>query len=157
MKNLNLKNAFILIAFILSVAFASIGATNYVKDGSVINLKWATTSPTTGLAVVKGTTKAAGCLVGVALNGTGVAADTGVSVATRGIFKLPVTASSTVGNVAVGDYIYGTLGGIEVSTTVLSNVTTGICFGQALEPITASTTHGVLNTIKVLVHQPGHI
>lgn len=154
MKKNRVIIAIISLMICAAVAFA---ATNYVHDGTVVNLFWANVSPSSGAAVVKGTSKANGAIVGVALNGRGVAGETGLSIATRGVFDLPVTASSTVGNIAIGDYIYTSMGGAGTCTADLSNINTGILFGQALEAITATTTAGVYSTIKVLLRQPGHL
>lgn len=152
------KNFLILAVFVV-VAMTSglIAATNYKGEGEVVTLTWATTSPTKGDAVVKGTSKALGAIVGVALNGAATAAES-VQVVTRGVVSVSVTASSTIGNIGIGDYVYGSMAGDkEVSTTILSNNSAGIMFGQALEAVTASTTAGVYSTIKVLMHQPGHL
>ena len=152
MKNSNIM--FLIVALMAaSVAFA---ATNFVSSGDNVTLTWATTSPSSGAAVVKGTTKAGGAIVGVALTGAGTAGEA-VTVATKGIFNLSVTASSTVGNIAIGDFIYTSMGGIGVCTTDLSNINTGVLFGQALDAITASTTAGVYSTIRVMIRQPGHL
>lgn len=151
------KNTSIILGIFLLVAFtAAFAATNYVHNGDTVTLTWSSTSPTAGDAVVKGNTKALGCIVGVALNGTAVPSER-VSVATKGIFAVPVTASSTVGSIGVGDFIYGTVGGLTTSTTVLSNINTGVLFGQAMEAATASTTEGVYSTINVMIRQPGHL
>lgn len=147
---------FVLVAFIISFAFAGYGASNGVKDGDVINLTWSSASPSSGAAVVKSTAKATGGIVGVALNGAGTANET-VSVATKGVYKLPVTASSTIGSIAIGDYVYTSVSGVSTCTTDLSNNSAGLLFGQALEAVTASTTAGVYSTIKVMIRQPGHL
>ena len=144
------------ILMLVAIGFAAIGATNFVKEADVVRLTWATTSPSASSAVVKGTSKANGAIIGVALNGTGTASEN-VSVKTSGVFLLPVQASSTVGNIAVGDYVYTTMSGVEVCTTQLSNINTGILFGKAMEAITATTTAGVYSTIKVMLCQPGHL
>lgn len=141
---------------LVAVAAMLTAATNYVQPGDQLTLTWATTSPTANDPVVKGTNKAGGAIVGVALTGGAVASER-VAVATKGVFKLPVIASSTIGSMAIGDYVYTTMGGVEVCTCALSNINTGIKFGQLLEAITASTTHGVSNTVKILVCQPGHL
>lgn len=153
---MNFRKLLIPVLMLVAIALASVAATNFVKESDTITLTWATTSPSASAAVVKGTSKANGGIVGVALNGTGTAAER-VSVKTTGVFKLPVTASSTVGNIAVGDYIYTTMSGVDVCTTVLSNVNTGILFGKAMEAVTASTTAGVYSTIEVMLCQPGHL
>ena len=151
-----LKRYLVPILLLAALAFTAFGATNYVKPSDVISLTFATTSALPNAAVVKGTSKAVGAIVGVSLNGTASAGEN-LSVATTGVFKLPVCASSTVGNMAIGDYVYTTMSGVEVSTTLLSNINTGVLFGQLLEPITASTTAGVYNTVKVMIRQPGHL
>lgn len=150
------RNLFL--AIFLTVVLASVlsAATNYINDGDTVNLTWSTTSPSSGDPVVKSQAKATGGIVGVALGGSGTAGEN-VVVATRGVFDLSVTASSTVGSIAVGDYIYTTITASESCTCVLSNVNSGILFGQALEAVTASTTAGVYSTIKVLLRQPGHL
>lgn len=151
------KNRIVMLLIMVSIMItAAWSATNYVQDGDALTLTWATTSPSANAAVVKGTTKAGGAIVGVALNGTGTAGEN-VQVATKGVFKVSVTASSTVGNIAVGDFIYTPISAIGVCTTDLSNINTGVLFGQALEAITATTTAGVYQTIKVLIRQPGHL
>lgn len=151
-----LRKNLVPVLILASLALTVFGATNYVKDADVITLTWATTSPAAGAAVVKGTSKANGAIIGVALNGTSTAAEN-VSVKTDGVFRLSVTASSTVGNIAVGDYVYTTISGVEVCTTSLSNINTGVLFGKAMEAITASTTAGVYQTIKVMLCQPAHL
>jgi predicted RecA/RadA family phage recombinase len=151
------NRSLVLFGLVLVAIVATLtAATNYVQPGDQLTMTWATTSPSAGDAVVKGTDKAHGAIVGVALTGGGTAGEN-VAVATRGVFKLPVIASSTIGSMAVGDYVYTTMGGVEVCTTALSNLNTGIKFGQLLEAITATTTHGVSNTVKIMVLQPGHL
>lgn len=139
----------VLAMFAAVIAF---GATNYVQEGDVITLTWATTSPTAGDPVVKGTSKAAGCIVGVALNGSAVAAES-VQVATKGVFRLMVAPAA--GNIAIGDYIYGSVAGdVGVCTTALTNTNTGILFGQSLSAATSSTTARLMT---VMLRQPGHL
>lgn len=154
---MNMKNLFMMLLALVLVVGSLTAATNYVQPGDAITLTWATTSPSANAAVVKSTSKATGAIVGVALNGTGTAGEN-VSVATKGVFNLPVTASSTVGSIAIGDYVYTSVAGdVGVCTTDLSNINTGVLFGRALEAVTASTTAGVYSTIKVLVVQPSHL
>lgn len=151
--NKNLMFAITVLLF-ASVAFA---ASNYVQPGDNIVLTWATTSPTANAAVVKCASKATGGIIGVALTGGGTAGEN-VTVATKGVFNLSVTASSTVGNIAVGDYVFGSVAGdVAVCTTTLSNINTGLIFGQALDAVTASTTAGVYSTIRVKLLQPSHL
>ncbi len=161
---MNFKNIFsklFIVAIVISALFISLRSdattqSNYIQDGDRVVVSFATTSPTVGDAILKCGTKAAGGLVGVAMNG-GASATENIIMQLEGVFSLPVTASSTVGNMAVGDYVYGSVGGAGVCTTVLSNINTGLQFGQVLEAITASTTNGVLNTVKVRINQPGHL
>lgn len=156
MKNSTLMRSLFAILLVVAVAMASMAASNFVKESNVITLTWSSTSPNSGDAVVKGTSKAAGAIVGVALNGTGTAGEN-VSVKTDGVFVLPVTASSTVGNIAAGDFIYTSMSGVNTCTTELSNVNTGILCGKALEAITATTTAGVYTDIEVMLCQPAHL
>lgn len=150
MKKNNMMLLVVALALISGVLCAG---TNYIAPGDVVDLTFATTSPLKDAAVVKGTSKAVGAIVGVALNGSATAGEH-VQVATKGIFDLPVTASSTVGNIAVGDYVFASMSGDPaVCTTVLSNVNTGVVFGQALEAITATETPGVYSTIQVRLMQ----
>jgi predicted RecA/RadA family phage recombinase len=148
------------VAFVITVLlFASVAfaASNYVQPGDNLVLTWSTTSPTLNDAVVKGTSKAAGCIVGVALTG-GATAGENVTVATKGVFYLPIVASSTVGNMAIGDYVFASVAGdVQVCTTTLSNINSGVIFGQLLEAVTASTTAGVSSTVKVKLLQPSHL
>lgn len=146
------KNILVLVVLVLSIAFSAMGGT-YSQDDDRVVLTWATTSPTVGDPVLKCAAKATGGIVGVALNGSATAAEK-VVVDLEGVFSLPVVASSTVGNIHVGDYVYGSVGGLEVCTTTLSNINSGLIFGQALEAITASTT---AQTIKVRLLQPSHL
>lgn len=143
----------ILALFAAAIAF---GATNFVQEGDRITLTWSSTSPSSGDPVIKCAAKATGGIVGVALTGAGTAAEN-VTVATKGVFNLSVCASSTVGNVNVGDYIYAEVAGITTCTADLTNISSGLLFGVALDGITASTTPGVHNTIRVMLRQPGHL
>ncbi len=154
----NFKNIAVLAIFFVIALCAGLMAANgaYISNGDVVTLTWATTSPTAGDIVVKGTTKAGGAICGIALNGTATANER-VSVATKGVVYGSVTASSTVGSIGVGDYIYSTITASEVCTVSLSNVSSGILVGKALETVTASTTAGVYSTIKILLCQPGHL
>jgi len=154
----NISKVFLLVAVLFLSRLAADATTysNYAQTGDRVVVTFATTSPTVGDAILKCAAKGTGGLVGVAMNGAASATEN-IVMLIEGVFSLPVTASSTVGNVAVGDYIYGSVGGAGVCTTVLSNINTGLQFGQALEAITASTTDGVLNTIKVRINQPGHL
>lgn len=155
---MNTRNIRILAAFAFVAMLGTLlAATNYVQPGERITLTFATTSPSANSAVVKGTSKALGCIIGVALNGAGTAGEN-VTVQTTGVFNLSVTASSTIGNIGVGDFIYGSVAGDPaVCTTVLSNNSAGVLFGQALDAVTASTTAGVYSTIRVMLRQPGHL
>lgn len=154
---MNVRNTILLAVLVIGAAVASYSSTvsSYLHEGRVVTLSWGTTSATPGIAVVKGIQKSQGAVVGVALDGTGTAGEN-VRVITEGVFDLPVSASSTVGNICPGDYIYTTLAS-GVCTTSLSNINTGILYGVALEPSIASTTDGVLETIKVMIRQPGHL
>lgn len=122
-------------------------ATNFIQDGDVIALTWSSTSPTAGDPVIKCTSKAAGGIVGVALNGIASASES-ISVQTRGVFDLSVAVSVAA---AIGDHIYADVGGIEVCTATLGNDATGLLFGQLLEAVTATTA----TTVKILLCQPG--
>lgn len=145
-----------LVLAVICIATAAFAASNYVSDGSVINLSWATTSPSAGDPVIKGTTDHGGAITGVALNGTGTAAETGLSIATRGVFDLPVTIASAANTIYVGDYIYASLTDNNTCTTVLSKTSaSGTIFGKALEGITGSDTIAVTSTIKILLVQSG--
>lgn len=125
-------------------------ATNYVRPGEVVQVTWATTSPTAGDPVVKMTSKAAGGLIGVALNGTATASQA-IQVATTGVFDLSVTAAAAA--IAIGDYIFvADPGNVEVCTAALTNTNTGLIFGQALEAIG----NGLTDTINVKLLQPSH-
>ena len=138
------------------LAFAAYAATNMVGMGDTVSLTWSLVTPTAGDAVVKCTAKSTGGIIGVSLDGTAAASETSL-VATRGIFDLAVTASSTVGSIVVGDYIFASVTDGNTCTTILSNVNTGLLFGQALEAVTASTTAGVYSTINVKLLQPSHL
>lgn len=154
---MKLNRFIVLFLMIASVAFTVFGATNYIHEADVVPLTWSSLSPaTTGQPCIKCSTKAAGGIIGVNLNGTGTEGET-VSVRTQGIFDLPVTASSSVGNIAVGDFIYAAVDGVNSYSTTLSNINTGLLFGTALEAITATTTTGVYTTINVMLRQPGHL
>lgn len=146
----------IVILLFVAIAMCAMSASNFVREGDVIPLTWSSASPNAGDPVVKATSKANGAIIGVALNGTSVEGET-VSVKTNGVFTLSVTASSTVGNIVVGDYIYTTVVNANTCTCDLSNVNTGILFGKALEAITATSTAGVYQEIKVLLCQPAHL
>lgn len=141
---------------VLAVSAALFGASNFIQAGDRVTLTWSSTSPTAGDPVVKCASKATGGIVGVALTG-GAVADENVVVMLSGVFDLSVTASSTVGNIAVGDYIFTSVSGITTCTADLSNINSGLLFGQALEAITATTTAGVYETIKVRIVQPAHL
>ena len=159
MKNSN-RIIGIFALFLVSILVSQLSAYSagdFYQDGDVISLTWSTTSPTRGDAIVKSTSKATGGITGVAISGVASAGET-VQVKTGGVVYLPVTASSPVGNIAVGDYIFGSVAGnVEVCTTVLSNINTGLIFGQALEAVTATTTAEVYSTIKVKLLQPSHL
>lgn len=136
--------AAIMVLFSITMAFA---ATNYVQEGDVLTLTWATTSPESGDPVVKGTASATGGIVGVAITGTGTAAES-VAVQTSGVFTLPVKAVSNP--IVAGDYIYTTITDINHGVASLTNVATGLKFGKALEGlVTASNTQN----IKVFLYQ----
>ena len=123
-------------------------ATNFIQPGEVITLTWSGTSPTTGDPVIKCAAKATGGIIGVALNGVASASES-ISVATEGCFDVSVVASAAV---AVGDFIYADVGGINVSTAVLGVDNSGLIFGQALQAMGATTA-----TIKVRLIQPSHL
>ena len=143
-----ITNALIAGALIIAMAFAVHAATNYVQDGDVVTLTWATTSPAKNAPVVKGKTKAVGAITGVALNGTSTATEK-VNVKTSGVFDLPVTAVATM---SVGDYVFASLAGdYEVCTTVLSDTNTGVLFGQLLEGVATGTTA----TVNIRLMQSG--
>jgi predicted RecA/RadA family phage recombinase len=150
------RNLFLAIFLAAVLAGVLSAATNYINDGDTVNLTWSTTSPSSGDPVVKSQAKATGGIVGVALGGSGTASEN-VVCATRGVFDLSVTASSTVGDLAVGDFVYTTVTASEVCTVSLSNINTGLLFGQCLEHVTASSTAGVYETVKILIRQPGHL
>lgn len=154
----NFKSATILAIFFVVALCGGLIAANgaYISNGDVVTLTWATTSPTAGDIVVKGTTKAGGAIVGIALNGQATALER-VSVATKGVVYGSVTASSTVGNIGVGDFIYTTVSASEVCTVSMSNISSGALVGKALETVAASTTAGVYSTIKILLCQPAHL
>lgn len=148
---------FLVVAMIIvACAGAAYSATNYVQEGDVVTLTWSSTSPTAGDPVLKCAAKATGGIVGVALNGSAVANEN-VQVATKGVFKLNVTASTTISDIAPGDFIYGSVGGITTCTTTLSNDSDGLLFGVALEAAIATTTSPVYRNIKVKLVQPGHL
>jgi hypothetical protein len=147
----------VLVAVAASVVIAETYPSNYVSKDDVVTLSWSVTSPTPGLAVIKSTSKATGAIIGVSLDGTGTAGEN-VQVVTRGIVSLAMTASSTVGNVCVGDYIYASVPATTTYLTTLSNINSGVIFAQALESYTASTTAGgVAQTIKMKLLQPSHL
>ncbi len=144
----------IMLLFSFTALFA---ATNYVQEGNNITLNWATTSPVANAAVIKCAAKATGGIVGVAMNGSAVAGEN-VTVQTTGIFNVGIVASSTIGNMATGDYVYASVGGIEVCTTTLSNISSGLLWGQLVgAAVTASTTPGVSQTRAVRLLQPSHL
>lgn len=139
-----------LIVALLVIASVAIAATNYVNDGSAVVLTWSTTSPSANDPVIKCAAKATGGLVGVALNGAGTAGEY-VTVRTKGIFKLSVTATGAPMN--VGDYVFAAVGGIEVCTATLSNDNTGLCYGQLLEAVSS----GATSIVQVKLLQPSHL
>lgn len=152
MKNFKFFFAVFFAAIVAATVFGG-SSGDYFSPGDVVTLTWSTTSPTKGDAVLKCSAKVTGGIVGVALLGAASATED-VEVATRGIFYLPVQASSTIGNISVGDFVFGSVGGLEVCTTKLSNASSGLMFGQALEAITATTTASTFETIKVRIVQP---
>lgn len=153
----NLARFLFLGVLLAALVFGVNAATNMVGMGDTVSLTWGLVTPTAGDPVVKCGSKDEGGIIGVALDGTAVASATSL-IATRGIFNLSVTASSTIGDIAVGDYIYGSVTDGETCTTTLSNSSTScILFGVALEAVTASTTAGVYSTINVLLRQPSHL
>ena len=123
-------------------------AYNFVKPADIITLTWATTSPTMGQPVVKSKAKATGGgLVGVALNGTGVASES-VEVALEGMFNLEIVAGSAM---KIGDTVFTSLTtGEEVCTSVLSDTNTGIPFGHLCEAITDAST--VTRKVRLCQH-----
>jgi len=142
----------VLLCVVGLLATALQAATNYISSGEVINLSWSTTAPSSGDPVVKATTKAAGGISGVSL--VTATASQLVPVAINGIFDLSVTANGDDGlggPIAVGDYVFASLGGVEVCTTTLSALNTGLIFGVALEAVASGTTA----TINVLLIQSG--
>lgn len=151
--NTKTRNTVLTLALVVLVgAMAWATASNFVKEGDVVTLTWSVTSPAANSPCVKCTSKDTGGIIGVSLNGLGTAGEN-VSVATKGVFDVPVLASGS--NIAIGDFIYGTLDGINTGTTTLSNASDGhLLFGQALEAATASTT---AQTINVLLRQPGQL
>jgi predicted RecA/RadA family phage recombinase len=142
-----LLNTLIVGALIYTMVFAVHAATNFVQDGDVVTLTWATTSPAKNAPVVKGASKAAGAITGVALNGTSTPAER-VNVKTSGVFNLPVT--SAIATISVGDYVFASMAADrEVCTTVLSDTNTGVVFGQLLELVASGSTA----TVKVRLMQ----
>lgn len=111
-------------------------AKNQVQErGAIIPLTFATVSPTAGDPICKTSAKATGGITGVALNGTATVGEV-ISVATEGVFSLPVTAG---GAIAVGSVIFASIPAtVETCTTVLSETNTGIPIGWALEAITGA-------------------
>ena len=158
--NTTIRNIGILLVVLLVISGAKImaySAGDFYQDGEVLgSITWATTSPTKGDPVVKSSAKATGGIIGVAMSGAAVAGEA-TRVRTSGVAYLNVVASSTVGNMCVGDYVFGTVGGLEVCTTTLSNINSGIIFGQLLDAITASTTAGVNSKVRVKLLQPSHL
>lgn len=150
------KNIVLMLVLALAcVAITVFAADNYVNDGSVVELTWSSASPNSGDPVIKGTTDHGGAITGVALNGTSVEGEK-VSVATRGVFKLPVTIASAANSIVVGDYIYASLTNANTCTTTLSKTSaSGTIFGKALEAVTGSDTVAVTQTIKILLIQSG--
>lgn len=135
--------AFLLVALLFaSIAYA---ATNYVQEGDVVTLSWATTSVSAGDPCIKCTAKATGAIVGVSLTGTGTAAESH-RVATKGVFDLNVTTTSTT-TVAIGDYVYAAVGGVEVGIATLTDDPAGVVFGRALEAISATSTTSRINVL----------
>lgn len=153
MKNKSLY--LVIVLALISIVVTVFAADNYVNDGSVIELTWSAVSPNSGDAVIKGTTDHGGAITGVALNGASVEGES-VSVATRGVFKLPVTIASASNSIVVGDYVYASLTDANTSTTTLSKTSaSGTIFGKALEAVTGSDTVAVTQTIKILLIQSG--
>ena len=151
------KNYIALAQLILILIFVSIlaafGAT-YVQTSDTITLTWANVSPASGSAVVKCSSVASnGAFVGVALTGS-TTANASIRVALTGVYDLPVTASYTLGNIATGDFVWTTTTGAGTATTRLSNASSGILFGQALQSVIASTNADVFATVSVLLRQP---
>jgi len=153
-RNPNLVFFLVVLVAMAAVAWAS--ASSYISEGKVVTLSWSVASPKGGEFCLKCTSKATGGLVGVALDGTETASEN-IRVLTEGIFDLSVTASSTVGNIAIGDYIFASVDGINTHSSTLSNINSGIICGQALEAVTASSTAGVYSTINVKLLQPSHL
>lgn len=144
MKN-RILSALFLVAVLAAVAVAS--STYYVSEGRVVTIQFASAATTAGSPVIKGTTKAAGALCGVALNTAAAGAD--VQVCTQGVFDL--TVSANVDGVAIGDYVFADLPGIGTGTTTLSETNTDVIFGIALEEVA----NGTSARIKVLIMQSG--
>lgn len=152
---MNKNTILALILAVVCISSVAFTATNYVNDGSVVELTWSAVSPNSGDAVIKGTTDHGGAITGVALNGASVEGES-VSVATRGVFKLPVTIASASNSIVVGDYVYASLTDANTSTTTLSKTSaSGTIFGKALEAVTGSDTVAVTQTIKILLIQSG--
>jgi len=123
---------------------------NFINDGRIITLDWDTTAPTAGDAVVKLTSKARGGIVGLAL--TTATASQNCSVLTEGVVDVTVTAGGGGTAIAVGDYVFAAVAGDpEVCTATLTNINTGITYGQALEAIAS----GSSDRIKVRLMQSG--
>lgn len=119
-------------------------AQNYVNSGGVIHAAAShPATPTSGDPLRVGT------IAGVALtdeaaggNATGQS-----SIATKGVFRLPVKGVDVSGNsaVAIGDKIYYT----DADTPNLNKKNNGYLFGKALEGVLS----GATATIKVMLIQ----
>lgn len=137
--------ALVLALVSVTMAFA---ASNHVQEGNAITLQFSTTSPSSGDPVAKYTAVASGGITGVALNGSGTASEK-VTVSTEGVWKLPVQAITNPIN--IGDTVYATTSGIQYGVASLTNVSSGLPYGTALESlVVASNTQ----TIKVLLRHP---
>lgn len=142
----------VLFLMILSVMFAATAelpaASNAVQDGNVLSLTWSTSSPNAGDPVVKSNASATGGIVGVALTGESDEGEV-VSVSTRGVYKIPVQALTSA--ITIGQTLYTSVTDLQTGVASVTNTTTGLKFGKALEALAVASG---TQTIKVLIVQP---
>ncbi len=144
----------VLVAVAASVLVAENYPSNYISKDDVVEMTWSVTSPTPGKPVIKCESKATGGIIGVALDGAGTAGEK-VQVITRGIVKVQVLASSSL---SFGDYLFASVPATTTYVTEISDLNTGLLFGQALAAHTATTTVNATNdTISVKLLQPSHL
>lgn len=143
------KNTLIAL-FLVAVLAVAVSATDkYIQSGDSYVVTFATTSPSAdGQPIVKGVASSSGVLAGVAMNGTGTAAEK-VVLRRTGVFTLPVVPTATM---TYGMTVFASVNGdVEVCTTTLSDTNSGVPFGILLEAIASGTGWTATNNVDVLV------